>query len=223
MKRRGFTLIELLVVIAIIAILAAILFPVITSAKEKGRQAQCCSNMKQLTLGMLEYVQDNNGITPFCYPAGTGHEPPDFQGVYSCPCYNPDVTKGGLFQYVRGTKVYKCPSDGRPGATISYSMNRYLGTIQGLSSTSIDPRKSIKLEPATAGRTTKIMLLIQEKSNNDSYCEWNDNADLPSDVHLEGTNLSYADGHVSYANHNQLVKASRVDNAWRPNEGYYQK
>jgi len=56
--RRGFTLIELLVVIAIIAILAAILFPVFAKAREKARQASCMSNLKQLTLGFLQYVQD---------------------------------------------------------------------------------------------------------------------------------------------------------------------
>jgi len=56
--RKGFTLIELLVVIAIIAILAAILFPVFARAREKARQASCLSNIKQLALGMLMYVED---------------------------------------------------------------------------------------------------------------------------------------------------------------------
>jgi len=56
--RRGFTLIELLVVIAIIAILAAILFPVFARAREKARQSSCLSNVKQLQLGILMYVQD---------------------------------------------------------------------------------------------------------------------------------------------------------------------
>ncbi len=56
--RRGFTLIELLVVIAIIALLAALLFPVFTQAREKARQAACASNLKQLSLGFLMYAQD---------------------------------------------------------------------------------------------------------------------------------------------------------------------
>src|SRR5213592_3764953 len=58
LKKQGFTLIELLVVIAIIAILAAILFPVFAQAREKARQASCQSNLKQIGLACMMYVQD---------------------------------------------------------------------------------------------------------------------------------------------------------------------
>lgn len=63
-KRTGFTLIELLVVIAIIAILAAILFPVFARARDKARQATCCSNVKQLMLGVIMYASDYDDIVP---------------------------------------------------------------------------------------------------------------------------------------------------------------
>jgi prepilin-type N-terminal cleavage/methylation domain-containing protein len=64
--RRAFTLIELLVVIAIIAILAAILFPVFAQARDQARKSTCLSNMKQLGLGVMMYLQDYDELFPTC-------------------------------------------------------------------------------------------------------------------------------------------------------------
>ena len=63
-RNTGFTLIELLTVIAIIAVLAAILFPVFSSARGKARSARCLSNMQQIGQAIELYVQDNQGFYP---------------------------------------------------------------------------------------------------------------------------------------------------------------
>jgi prepilin-type N-terminal cleavage/methylation domain-containing protein len=73
MRRRtvgtaAFTLIELLVVIAIIAILAAILFPVFSRAREKARQSTCLSNVRQINLGLQQYTQDCDERFPVDLP-----------------------------------------------------------------------------------------------------------------------------------------------------------
>ena len=76
-RRAAFTLIELLVVIAIIGIIAAILLPVFTQAREQARRTSCASNIKQLSLSIFQYVQDNDETVPIVEYTVDGAAPPD--------------------------------------------------------------------------------------------------------------------------------------------------
>ena len=108
-RRFAFTLIELLVVIAIIAILAAILFPVFAQARAKARQATCISNVKQIALSAMMYLQDyDEQFAPYQTIAVC---PPDWAAQGACVA-GTSVTLGflGLLQpYSRNNLYSQCP------------------------------------------------------------------------------------------------------------------
>jgi prepilin-type N-terminal cleavage/methylation domain-containing protein len=102
MKKRGFTLIELLVVVAIISILAAMLLPALSRARERARSALCMNNMKQLLLALHMYVNDYNNITP-TYRDDSNPTPYPYQSSY----YPFLFWSGG---YIKNLKVFYCPT-----------------------------------------------------------------------------------------------------------------
>jgi prepilin-type N-terminal cleavage/methylation domain-containing protein/prepilin-type processing-associated H-X9-DG protein len=105
MRNRGFTLIELLVVIAIIAILAAILFPVFAKAREKARAASCLSNVKQIGLAVIQYLQDYDEKMPYSYyGAGTNYTWPS--GQIAAGMWIPSV-----YPYAKNMQLFNCPSN----------------------------------------------------------------------------------------------------------------
>lgn len=127
-ESQGFTLIELLVVIAIIAILASILFPVFARARENARRSSCQSNLKQIGLGVAQYVQDYDERYPLnlYYPFGTAspdlsivpvQTDPSMPGaVYATRAQSgqmhPICWMDMVYPYVKSTQIFSCPSAG---------------------------------------------------------------------------------------------------------------
>lgn len=133
---QGFTLIELLVVIAIIAILAAILFPVFAKAREKARQTTCLSNLKQDSLGILQYVQDYDETYPMLQRNPTSAEIASVPGASTADLVpwqwdiQPYVKNGqktlkrsaaGHFEYTGG--IWSCPDFPDQESSREYGLN----------------------------------------------------------------------------------------------------
>jgi len=191
--RRGFTLIELLVVIAIIAILAAILFPVFARAREKARQASCSSNLKQLALSDLMYMQDYDEMTHgrrTSYAAAT-------------PYWWPAL----IVPYVKNDQIFRCPShnptDIRNNIPVSYGWNCRAGGADAwyMMATFTKPAETAMFQDHTNSCA---------KAGATCACGCGGFANLDVRItdgsrHNEGANVAYFDGHAKWLKYNELL------------------
>lgn len=161
-KQDGFTLIELLVVIAIIAILAAMLFPVFATAREKARQTSCTSNLKQLGLGILQYGQDYDENLPVAVP----------DAWKSNNIWTPVGWAYPVYPYVKSVNVYACPDDQTNIASIgnglalcnmiSYGFN---DNIKGVGSTLVENKVANPYGQLSALSAAASTVLLFEVTN----------------------------------------------------------
>lgn len=217
--RKGFTLIELLVVIGIIAILAAILFPVFSAAREKARSARCLSNMQQIGQAIELYVQDNAGFFPTWSISHPAVPPPTVDAATNGPWVGPadgahagpgivtwDVSIGS---YLREKSLLTCPDNPNDngGEARSYAIAQYTQRPFNIGGSSWVAYGGFKDEMPLPARS----VLLFEKGNYEPGA-WNDalgqnvyqDTGGPVDAttadmwHRRGKNFLFCDYHAAW-------------------------
>lgn len=215
----AFTIIELMVVIAVIGILAALLLPALGRAKDKGRQAFCRNNIKQLTLAMVMYHGDNKDQFPTPGSANK-YGPQDADWIWWH--YGRNISNSSLARYVSefNPRLFTCPSDSDardlqsqgilPGDPYRYS---YAMTSYDLEENPLDDKKfnlgmaSIITQdkhvyPFFASQirnpTAKLMFVEEDRETIDDsrWVPAGVKTNLISSRHAKRGVVAFADGHI---------------------------
>jgi len=184
--KHGFTLIELLVVIAIIAILAAILFPIFTSAKKRANQTNCGAHLKQISTAVMMYASDNGGRLP---------------RLYDSAWFTTNLTYIGLKPYIKNDRIWQCPGGGLPcdfdrsdphrppvRYQIDYRFNDYMQTHP-----SLDGSASVYSKMLDSCTNTKKFYMVSDRHSNHHFAVNSEGKTDGSWIML----MVMADGHLS--------------------------
>ncbi len=217
-SNRGFTLIELLVVIAVIAILASLLLPALSRAKEKSKRVKCQSNLRQIMLAWQSYADDFNGRTVNVYTGGV--KPLDYEPYIQTLLPWPNSPWAGfLGPWLGARRVGWCPTwDERKGTKAgenrtdrNFNMSVYGYNNQYLARAGEEPgsASSVPADFYTVSIVTTAMieapsmtLCFIDSDNNQATppmsAPWWGYVLLSGFWHHGGWNVSFCDGHVQW-------------------------